>query len=212
MNGLLWSRRSRWRRTFRSAGTALLVAGLLAVPASTEAGKKNRRAREVQRRDLASAGIRGKQRKAKRILRRSEIFQPRRAPEIRASLTLFTGAGRVAQGETLTVTVRLSAASADARHASFGIDTNPALLAYRGFAPTGRGALLVEASPDRPGELSVYRSSLPEGFAQVEEIVSLQFDVLASGHSAIMLSDVRLMDGNARDLKIGFEAGEVYID
>jgi hypothetical protein len=117
--------------------------------------------------------------------------------------------GRAA-GSRVLVTIRVTGAQGIGRHAAFRVGADPAFLRLEGHRPTGRGALLVEEA--RPGEIAVYRSSLPQGFAPVEELVTLEFMGLSAGLTSIVLEDVRLMDRRARDLAFTREAGSLVLE
>lgn len=112
------------------------------------------------------------------------------------------------------MTVRLATGDAAGigRHAAFKVGVNPALLRYRGFRPTGRGALIVGESPRHDGTLVIYRSSLPEGFGPAEALVEIEFESVAQGLDTFLLTDVHLLDGRARDVRVDHEHLNVEID
>ncbi|MBI3448533.1 MAG: hypothetical protein HY049_06425 [Acidobacteria bacterium] len=116
-----------------------------------------------------------------------------------------------APGERIRIMVRLFGGTGAARRAAFHLTTNPALVRYVESAPTGGGALIVRASRN-PGELVVYRSSTPGGFAQTETLVELEFEAVAPGTTTILLTGVRLFDGGARDLQASYESGTLVIE
>ncbi len=202
---------------FRPQVPAFVVAGVVAcllatASAPAEAGRGDRRAREAGvtkgTSGTASGPVAGTRRGSGRI----ERFRPRRQRSEPAMVMIFTAPGRVAAGEMLAITLRLDSSEPGGHHAAMSVDVDPAVLEYVSFDPTGRGALLVQPYPERPGVLAVYRSSLAEGFSPAEDLATLTFLAKGSGRSLIVLSDVRLLDGEARDMPVAFEAGEIYVE
>ena len=186
------------------AASGFVPPTLSAVPASGPAAGA--------RATVGSDGAGGKTagaRKSKKARKRATFSQPRIAAEPRFQPILDPDS--IATGEHLVITVRLLGGDGAARHASFHVGADPARLRYLSFKPTGRGVLHV-APGGEGGEIVVYRSSLPEGFATSEDLVEMEFVALAPGPLNVALTDVRLMDERLRDLSHVDEAASLVID
>jgi hypothetical protein len=137
---------------------------------------------------------------------RKPIDQPRIVAPPRFEVLVDPPSAAV--GGHILVTVRLAGGSGGARKAALHVGTDPAVMSFVGYRPTGRGALEV-APASRPGDIVIYRSSVPEGFAPVEDLVTLEYAVVAPGASAVALQDVRLLDAGARDVRCTYEGGSL---
>ena len=209
--GTARSPRARARRSLCAAVAALLVT-LVPGTARVEAAKANRGPGKA-RTEATAARTSRVQSKAPGTGRQHVRATTRRHQRAEpAHVMILTPPGEIPTGGTLRIAVRLNGPARGGHHAAVSLGVDPAILEYQGFEPTGRGALLVEPSPDHPGELAIYRSSLPEGFAASEDLAVLDFQVKRAGHSLVTLTEVRVMDEEARDLPVSFEASEVFVD
>jgi hypothetical protein len=200
-------RRSRWLRALL---VALVLAGL-GLPGEALAKKPRKGGRRPSTGIVRQIDPRGKRadRRGTKLKRRPTLgnLQGSTAPRIQVMAEPL----EVPVGGTVRVTVRMMEGHGSARHAAFHVGTDPSVLRYRGYAPTGRGALLVQESQENPGEIVVYRSSLPEGFLPVEPLVELEFDTLGRGDGSVSLTEIRLLDRRARDMEVTYEAGSLQI-
>lgn len=201
-------RRERPAWALLAAGATLCLLGIVPV----EAARRDHRGEGVEFTKSATASANVAAGSARRGPGRLQAPRTRRQRFEAAGVMIFTAPGHVAVGETLTMTVRLNGGRRAGHHASLSLGVDPSILEYQGFAPTGRGALLVQPYPDQAGVLTLYRSSLPEGFSPAEDLATLTFRVKGPGRAIVSLSDVRLLDGRARDMPVTFEAGEVYVE
>ncbi len=192
------------RRLAALAG-ACLVAVLQPAGGAPERGSRDPSVR------TAAAAERVTGRKATKGRRSPRLFQPRILPVVIPSFQAIAEPDTAMVGGRVLVTVRLVAGQGAARHAAVHVGADPSLLRYLGVRATGRGALIAEPS-SVDGELVVYRSSLPEGFAQSEAIVEIEYEALAPGSCSIVLTGVRLMDGRARDLRVTYDAASLVIE
>ena len=197
-----------WRRRL-AAGLALLAGAflLLAVEASGTLPAAEGGAGPTARARQEGAAAR----RAAKKRRDPRLSIPRLSPAPQPNFQVVVVPPQVPAGDRVVVTVRLMGGRGPARYASFHLDVNPEKLRYVGHRPTGRGALLVEESPTA-GELVVYRSSLPEGFAEVEPLLEVEYESLAPGDAPVFLVDVRLMDSLARDLSATHEATTLFVE
>jgi len=142
---------------------------------------------------------------------RPKLVQPHIVPSVPPHFLSLSDPLPAAPGQKITIVVRLFGGAGTPRRAAFHLITNPDLVRYVGSVPTGAGALIVQPS-SHPGELVVYRSSTPDGFSQTESLVELEFEALAPGTTTVLLTDVRLFDGGARDLQATYESGTLVIE
>lgn len=192
------------------AGLAMLTLVPLALPDLAESGRRGTRIR----RPGVEGTVRGRKRTRHRWVRLVEPYNPLRTRPENPGVQVQAPFEILETGRTITISVRLLDAPGEAHFASFHVSTDPAALQYTTNLPTGRGALLVKPDPKRPGEIAVYRSSLPEGFGPTEDLVQIQFELLAAGSHLVAVTGFRLLDGNALDLGLTVtpEAAEVRVD
>lgn len=196
----------------RSVRACLLVLLAMALTGTGDllAKRKKRGVRRISGivREIGARGKRtdGRGRKAKKRPTLGSL-QSSTAPR----LQVLADPLEVAPGEPVKVTIRMMEGHGNARHVAFHVGTDPSVLRYSGHSVNGRGALMVRQSEENPGEIIVYRSSLPEGFDPVEPLVELQFEILGRGDSSISLTEIRLMDRRARDMDVTYEAGDLHI-
>jgi hypothetical protein len=202
-------RLSRIRSHWIGGRALLLGACLLLTAGAVEIS------RAADTRPSASSSVKARQesaaRRAARKRRDPRLFIPRVSPAAVPRVQVMIDPPQASAGARVVVTIRLTDGRGPARHASFHLGVDPSLMRYAAFHPTGRGALVVEES-GTPGEIVVYRSSLPEGFASVEPLLEVEYDVLAPGSSSVFLTDVRLIDGLARDLSVTHESTTLDIE
>jgi hypothetical protein len=187
--------------------TAILLALMAVAPAAPIAGAGEEGPERTSPR-VAPGTERGAKKPPRRA-GRAEL--PRLTPPIHPVVTTIAHPSSVAVGERFTVTVRMYGGGPAARYAAFGIGVDPSKARYVGSAPTGRGALMVKAREGVDGELGVYRSSLPEGFASTETLVEMEFEAVAAGPCSIVLLDPRVLDARARDIAPRGESGSVDV-
>jgi hypothetical protein len=142
--------------------------------------------------------------------RRSKLFQPHIVPMPDPQFQAVSDPDNAKVHDLVVVTVRLQAGAGAARSAAFHLTTNPSLLRYVGPRATGGGALLVQPTAVE-GELIIYRSSVPEGFAQTESLVELEYEAISPGDATVLLTEARLFDGGSRELKATYESGSLVI-
>lgn len=199
-----------WRRL---GVVSLALAFLLGFAGSTDLLAKKRKGKKRKNAKVSRSARTGakKHRRSKRSKRRRSKLSKQQAPETVPHVQLFTDPATPSVGETVTVTVRLMEGHGVARHAAFHVGADPAMLRYKGYHPTGRGALMVQERSPGSGELVIYRSSLGDGFAPVETLVELEFESLLPGDGSVALVDLRLLDPRARDLDVTYEAASFQI-
>lgn len=196
----------------RSVRACLLVLVALALTGTGDLlAKRKKRGRRQSSGIIREIGPRGKRadgrgRKSKKRPTLGSL-QGSTAPR----LQVLADPLEVAPGDPVKVTIRMMEGQGNARHVAFHVGTDPSVLRYSGYTVSGRGALMVQQSEENPGEIIVYRSSLPEGFNPAEPVVELQFETLGRGDSSISLTEIRLMDRRARDMDVTYEAGDLYI-
>ncbi len=198
-----------WRRL---GAVSLVLAFLMGFAGSTDlAAKREGKKRRNAKVSRSGWKVAKKHLRAERSKRRRARLSRQQAPATVPHVQVFADPVTPSVGETVTVTVRLMEGHGAARHASFHVGADPAVLRYKGYRPTGRGALMVQEYAQGSGELVVYRSSLSEGFAPVETLVELEFESLVPGNGAVSLVDLRLLDPRARDLGVTYEAASFQI-
>ena len=143
--------------------------------------------------------------------RKAALFQPHIVPQPAPQFLAIADPYSLKVGSRVVVTVRLLGGSGSARGAAFHLTTNPSLLRFVGSRPTGGGALLVQPS-SVDGELVIYRSSVPEGFAQTESLVELEYEAISSGNATALLTEARLFDASSKELKASYESGSLVIE
>lgn len=143
---------------------------------------------------------------------RYERLRARDAFEDPALLMILTSPGKIMPGSNLTLTVRLNGSPPRGRYASLSLGVDPSVLEFMSFEPTGDGALIIEPYPGQPGVLTIYRSSLSDGFSTSEDLAVLHFSAVRSGESIVVPSEVRLLDRKAEDMPVTYFAGEVYVE
>jgi len=193
---------------------ALLAAGLfcLATPASPALAVRSTVADPAVASSASRNGrVPPQAKRVKKTRRRAVPPQPRIFPAHTPRFLATADPYPAKLGDRVLVTVRLTGAAGTARKAAFHLTANPAMLRYVGPVPTGAGALLIEPS-SVAGEIVVYRSSVPEGFAETEELVELEYEAVAAGSSPILLTEPRLFDGAASEIKANFESGSFVIE
>jgi hypothetical protein len=198
-----------WRRL---SVVSLVLAFLLGFSGSTDLMAK-RKGKKRWNAKVSRSGRTGsvKHWRSKRSKRRRGKLSKQQAPATVPHIQVFADPVTPSVGETVTVTVRLMEGHGVARHAAFHVGADPAVLRYKGYRPTGRGALMVQELSQGSGEFVVYRSSLSEGFAPVETLVELEFESLLPGSGSVALVDLRLLDPRARDLGVTYEAASFQI-
>lgn len=187
--------------------SALVLCLLSAAQGPAEAGRRERRSRRAQ-----SVGATASKEAAGSRAGRGRRVRPRGLHGRPARVMILTAPATITPGTSVDLTVWMTGIGRGGKHAALSLGVDPAILEYQGFEPTGRGSVMVQPYPDQPGVVSVYRSSLARGFAQAENVVTLHFTARAAGRSAIVLSDVRLLDRQAGDMDVVFEAGEIYVE
>lgn len=182
----------------------LLVSAVMACSTMEDASAAERRggARTPVSKNTAGA--------LKRARKPPRWSPPRAAPSHPVQFTSFAEPAQASVGGRVVLTVRLAGAAGPAEKAALHVVADPALMKYVGVRPTGRGALIVEPSKVH-GELVVYRSSLPEGFAPSEDLVELEYETLAPGICSFVLTQGRLFDAGARELKTTYESTSLVI-
>jgi hypothetical protein len=143
--------------------------------------------------------------------RRGRFVQPRIVPSPDPQFLAVADPFSAKVHDQILVTVRLQAGSGAARRAAFHLTTDPSLLRYVGPRITGGGALLVQPSSVE-GELVIYRSSVPEGFAQTESLVELEYEAISPGDATVLLTEARLFDASSKELKASYESGSLVIE
>jgi len=143
--------------------------------------------------------------------RRVKFVQPRIVPSPGPRFLAVADPFSAKVQDRILVTVRLQGGSGAARRAAFHLTTNPSRLRYIGPRASGGGALLVQPSSVE-GEIIIYRSSVPEGFAQTESLVELEYEAISPGDATILLTEARLFDASSKELKASYESGSLVIE